>query len=81
MIKESCRGAPGQAGPGRAGAAAGPGPQPGRPQADTAMRRPRTSAILTAMNTDSHRIPERPTLDGLEDKWTQRWSKERVVQL
>jgi len=37
--------------------------------------------MLAAMNTDSHRIPARPTLDGLEDKWTQRWTKERVVQV
>jgi hypothetical protein len=33
------------------------------------------------MNTDSHPIPAKPTLDGLEDKWTQRWAKERVVQV
>jgi hypothetical protein len=38
-------------------------------------------AILHDMNTDSHRIPAKPTLDGLEDKWTQRWAKERVVQV
>ena len=38
-------------------------------------------AILSAMNTDPHRIPAKPTLDGLEDKWTLRWAKERVVQV
>ena len=38
-------------------------------------------AILSAMNTESDRIPAKPTLDGLEDKWTQRWAKERVVQV
>jgi len=32
------------------------------------------------MSTDS-RIPAKPTLAGLEDKWTQRWAKERVVQV
>jgi len=39
------------------------------------------TAILSAMNTDSYRIPAKPTLDGLEDKWAQRWAKERVVQV
>jgi hypothetical protein len=43
--------------------------------------RPCAGAILSAMNTDSHRIPAKPALDGLEDKWTQRWAKERVVQV
>jgi len=40
------------------------------------------------MNTDSGRketattgMPGKPTLDGIEDKWTQRWAKERVVQV
>jgi hypothetical protein len=50
-------------------------------QADTCVRRLRPGAILAAMSTDSHRIPAKPTLDGLEDKWTQRWAKERVVQV
>jgi hypothetical protein len=26
-------------------------------------------------------VPGKPTLDGIEDKWTQRWAKERVVQV
>jgi hypothetical protein len=39
------------------------------------------AAILSAMSTDSYRIPAKPTLDGLEDKWAQRWAKERVVQV
>jgi hypothetical protein len=39
------------------------------------------AAILSAMSTDSYPIPAKPTLDGLEDKWTQRWAKERVVQV
>jgi hypothetical protein len=40
-----------------------------------------------SMDTDSGRdaaatlMPARPTLDGIEDKWTQRWAKERVVQV
>jgi hypothetical protein len=38
-------------------------------------------AILSAMSTDPYRIPAKPTLDGLEDRWTQRWAKERVVQV
>jgi len=33
------------------------------------------------MSTESDRIPAKPTLDGLEDKWTQRWAKEHVVQV
>jgi hypothetical protein len=49
--------------------------------ADTRVRRAAAGAILAAMNTDPHRIPAKPTLDGLEDKWTQRWAKERVVQV
>lgn len=48
---------------------------------DMQVRRRTAGAILAAMSTDSHRIPARPTLDGLEDKWTQRWAKERVVQV
>jgi hypothetical protein len=50
-------------------------------RADTRVRSADGGAILCAMNTDSHRIPAKPTLDGLEDKWTQRWAKERVVQV
>jgi hypothetical protein len=38
------------------------------------------TAILSGMSTES-RIPAQPTLAGLEDKWTQRWAKERVVQV
>jgi hypothetical protein len=49
--------------------------------ADTRVRLSQTGAILSGMSTDSHRIPAKPTLDGLEDKWTQRWAKERVVQV
>jgi hypothetical protein len=37
--------------------------------------------ILSAMTTQMPRIPAKPSLDGLEDKWTQRWAKERVVQV
>jgi hypothetical protein len=48
---------------------------------DTCVQPPDTSAILHGMSTDPHRIPAKPTLDGLEDKWTQRWAKERVVQV
>ena len=40
------------------------------------------------MDTDSSRqeaaaaiAPDKPTLDGIEDKWTQRWAKEHVVQV
>jgi hypothetical protein len=39
------------------------------------------------MNTELHRleaataVPDKPTLEGIEDKWTQRWAKERVVQV
>ena len=46
----------------------------------TCASRPPT-AILSAMTTQMPRIPAKPTLDGLEDKWTQRWAKERVVQV
>jgi hypothetical protein len=45
------------------------------------MRLYRPGAILAAMSTESDRIPAKPTLDGIEDKWTQRWAKERVVQV
>jgi hypothetical protein len=41
----------------------------------------RAAAILSGMGTDSYPIPAKPTLDGLEDKWAQRWAKERVVQV
>jgi hypothetical protein len=26
-------------------------------------------------------VPDKPTLDGLEDKWSRRWAQERVVQV
>jgi len=42
---------------------------------------PPATAILAVMSTETDRIPAKPTLDGLEDKWTQRWAKERVVQV
>ncbi len=48
---------------------------------DTRVRHAGPGAILSAMSTESDRIPAKPTLDGLEDKWTQRWAKERVVQV
>jgi hypothetical protein len=55
---------------------------PGRCLApDTRVRTAERAAILSAMTTQMPRIPARPTLDGLEDKWTQRWAKERVVQV
>ena len=44
-----------------------------------AARPPR--AILAGMTSETPRIPAKPSLDGLEDKWTQRWAKERVVQV
>ncbi len=44
-----------------------------------AKRQP--GAILAAMTSETSRIPAKPSLDGLEDKWTQRWAKERVVQV
>jgi hypothetical protein len=49
--------------------------------ADTRVRTAEQAAILSAMTTQMPRIPAKPTLDGLEDKWTQRWAKERVVQV
>jgi hypothetical protein len=64
---------PGALGPGAAGY--------GRRRTHTRMRPLDAGAILHGMSTDSHRIPAQPTLDGLEDKWTQRWAKERVVQV
>ena len=51
------------------------------PPRDTRVQPLDAGAILHDMSTDSHRIPAKPTLDGLEDKWTQRWAKERVVQV
>jgi len=69
-------------------AAAGRQPPTASPSADrrpcgpdTCVRLDRAGAILSAMSTESDRIPAKPTLDGLEDKWTQRWAKERVVQV
>ena len=53
----------------------------GEASTNTRVRGKHVGAILCAMSTDSHRIPAKPTLDGLEDKWTQRWAKERVVQV
>jgi hypothetical protein len=26
-------------------------------------------------------VPAKPTLDGIEDKWSSAWDKERVVQV
>jgi hypothetical protein len=45
------------------------------------------AAILALMNSDPRdgapvtAVPDKPTLEGVEDKWTQRWAKERVVQV
>jgi hypothetical protein len=38
------------------------------------------AAILAAMSNDADRT-SKPALDGLEDKWTQRWAEARVVQV
>jgi hypothetical protein len=38
------------------------------------------AAILARMSNDADRT-SKPALDGLEDKWTQRWSQARVVQV
>jgi hypothetical protein len=35
------------------------------------------AGILEGMSTQ----PQKPSLDGLEDKWTSAWAKERVVQV
>ena len=40
----------------------------------------RLPAILARMSNDADRI-SKPALDGLEDKWTQRWAEARVVQV
>jgi hypothetical protein len=40
----------------------------------------RIAAMLCAMSTDADRT-SKPALDGLEDKWTQRWAEARVVQV
>jgi hypothetical protein len=41
----------------------------------TDPRPPVTSPLVTSP------VPDKPTLEGLEDKWMQRWAKERVVQV
>jgi hypothetical protein len=41
------------------------------------------------MSTDSHApqarkaslVPDKPTLDGIEDKWSRRWENSGVVQV
>jgi hypothetical protein len=38
------------------------------------------AAILAGMSTDADRS-SKPALEGLEDKWTQRWAEARVVQV
>jgi hypothetical protein len=43
---------------------------------DTQPRRPEAAA-----SPSPAAVPAKPSLDGLEDKWTQRWAKERVVQV
>src|ERR1700735_1385930 len=35
------------------------------------------AGILAGISTQ----PQKPSLDGLEDKWTSAWAKERVVQV
>jgi hypothetical protein len=44
---------------------------------DTDSGRPETAATPVLTST----VPAKPTLDGIEEKWTQRWAKERVVQV
>jgi hypothetical protein len=47
------------------------------------------SAILGGMSTDSHArgaqqaslVPDKPSLDGIEDKWSRRWENSGVVQV
>jgi hypothetical protein len=36
--------------------------------------------MLGRMSIDAERT-SKPSLDGLEDKWTQRWAEARVVQV
>src|SRR5512132_2100700 len=31
---------------------------------------------MTEAARDPHRVPERPTLEGLEERWSQRWQEE-----
>jgi hypothetical protein len=33
------------------------------------------------MSPDSRAVPDKPVLDGIEDKWSQRWHEARVVQV
>jgi hypothetical protein len=50
------------------------------------------SGILAAMSTDSRPsrvqdarqaspVPGKPSLDGIEEKWSRRWEEGRVVQV
>ena len=52
-----------------------------RPRAICACAGRPQGAILARMTSETPRIPPKPSLDGLEDKWTQRWAKECVVQV
>jgi valyl-tRNA synthetase len=40
-----------------------------------------TSSPLAASPLAGAAVPDKPTLAGIEDKWTRRWAKERVVQV
>jgi hypothetical protein len=44
------------------------------------MRLLASTAILTGMSIEADRT-SKPALDGLEEKWTQRWAEARVVQV
>jgi hypothetical protein len=53
--------------------AAGPGlNQPAREQ---------IAVTIDSMSPDSRAVPDKPVLDGIEDKWSQRWHEARVVQV
>jgi hypothetical protein len=38
-------------------------------------------AAMTAESRSASPMPDKPTLDGIEDKWSRQWEMGRVVQV
>jgi hypothetical protein len=54
---------------------------PGNGAGIKSAAREQIAVTIDSMSPDSRAVPDKPVLDGIEDKWSQRWHEARVVQV
>ncbi len=61
--------------------AAAPGLSPRLPAAERRAQDRARMRVMTTEPRSASPIPDKPTLDGIEDKWLRAWEMGRVVQV